>query len=259
MTVIELTNLALLKIGVSKGITALTDASQEAWTAALLYDHTLRAALRAFPWPFATKYADLSLVQGQAWTTTVADILVQAWVSTATYAIGDVVVHSGTIYYAILASLNQPPPNATYWTTTYVEGAHPAEGDWLYSYRWPSDCLFARRMVPAQIGGGRTFSDSPIPFRVGRDVNGLLLYTNESAAVLEYTMIDCDALWANDLWLEAFTWWLGAQMAPSLSQDHKMHEKCLAMFRFTMSLAATVDSREGQLEKPGEAEWIRNR
>jgi uncharacterized phage protein gp47/JayE len=41
-----------------------------------------------------------------------------AWSSTKTYAIGEYVVVSGTVYKAILGSLNATPPNATYWVVS---------------------------------------------------------------------------------------------------------------------------------------------
>jgi hypothetical protein len=223
-----------------------------AWSGSLAYDHHLRANLRVFPWSFATKYAALTVVQGPAtWT----DPLVQAWSASATYAIGDVVDLSGTLYWAVLASLNLTPPNTTYWTET---PSAEANGDWDHAYRWPIDCLFARRMVPAS-GTGRKFDRNPIPFRVGRDVNGLLLYTDEPAAVLEYTMIDCEALWADDLWIDAFTWRLAATLAPSMSRVEKMAEKAWTMYLLTLRQASAVSSNEQQHERAGEAEWIEGR
>jgi hypothetical protein len=249
MTPVELFNLALIKVGHSKGITALTDATREAWTGALVYDTTLRATLRTFPWGFATKYSALTLVQGPTWDD---DATVQAWSATATYAIGDVVDLSGTFYWALAQSLNQTPPNATYWTTDPTEEAN---GDWDYAYRWPTDCLFVRRVVPAS-GVGRKFDNQPIPFRIGRDVNGLLIYTDEPACVIEYTMIDCDNLWTDDLWIDAFTWRLAAMIAPSISRDEKMQEKCIAGYYATLDLARAVSSREQQLEKDGDSDWI---
>lgn len=250
MTAVELLNLALLKIGVSQGITALDQQTQEAWTGELLYDHHLRATLRSFPWGFATKYLELTLVRGPVWDDDTA--LVQAWSAAATYAIGDVVVSASVIYYAIAANTNQLPPNAN-WSTT--EAPEHANGDWLYGYRWPTDCLFGRRLVPAS-GIGRKYDATPLPFRVGRDVNGLLFYANEPAAVLEYTMLDCDNLWADDLWIDAFTWRVAAALAPSLSKIKDMHTIAWRMYLHTLDLASGVSSREQQQEKPGEAEWI---
>ncbi|HJW68709.1 MAG TPA: hypothetical protein VJ829_05065, partial [Candidatus Binatia bacterium] len=143
MTAIELLNLALLKIGVSKGVAALTEASREAWTGALVHDHVLRATLRHFAWPFATKYRGctaaspypLYLVSGPLWDTNPATLtLVQAWSATATYARGDVVRQAAVNYTALADSLNQAPPNAAYWSTAAAD--HPLAtggGDWRYA------------------------------------------------------------------------------------------------------------------------------
>jgi hypothetical protein len=258
MTAVDLANLALLKLGVSQTITTMGDASREAYTAALVYDHQLRAALRRFPWPFATKYADLSLVRGPFWNTDPTTLtLVQAWSATFSYVAGDVVRRSNVNYYCILAHTNQQPPNVTYWSTAEADAPDYANGDWRYGYRWPSDCVFARRLVDAAVG--RAFSPTPIEFRVGRDENGLLLYTNQPDAVLEYTMLDCTDLWSDDLFLDAFTWRLAAVMAPSLERAQKTALECWQMAEATIRVAATVASNEGQQPAPGDADWIRNR
>ncbi len=272
MTAVELLNLALFKIGVSNSIAATTDQTREAFTGGAVYDHTLRATLRHFPWSFATKYAALTLVEGPAPSAT---SLVQAWSSTAAYAIGDVVDSAGTRYYAVAASTNQLPPNGTYWSTTPTTQAN---GDWIYAYRWPSDCLFARRIVnpigsngvspsvfvgagvhTRSVGKGRAFDRYPIPFRIGRDVNGLLVYSNQADAQLEYTMIDCDHLWADDLFIDAFTWRLAAYLAPSLSRMPNAVKDCYGAYEHTLARAAAVSTQEHQPEPNGEAEWIDGR
>lgn len=57
-TQLQVTNLALLRIGVSATIASLDEASREAYTGNLLFEHAIKAVLRAHPWAFATKYAD---------------------------------------------------------------------------------------------------------------------------------------------------------------------------------------------------------
>lgn len=58
-------NVALARIGVNKQLADVgTDTSQEAYTARLLYVLDLESTLRAFPWPFATRYAELVLEAG---------------------------------------------------------------------------------------------------------------------------------------------------------------------------------------------------
>jgi hypothetical protein len=258
MTAVELWNLALIKIGQSQGVSALDDESRAAWTGDLVYDTKLRETLRRFPWGFATKYALLDLVRGLAWDD---DAQVQAWDATYTYAIGDIVEVGGTFYYATAASTNQTPPNASYWTTDSDDLAdryQRANFDWLYGYRWPTDCLFVRR-AKSNADSGRTFDATPTPFRIGRDVNGLLIFTNQQATEIEYTVIDCDNLWADDIFLNAFTWNLAALAAPTLSRNGLTAEDCLRHFETLLMIAATVSSREQQLEKPGEAEHIRAR
>ena len=67
-------NLALHNIGVSQTITALGESSREAFTISMQFDHNLRACLREFDWPWATKYVVLASPSG-----TVADPINPDW------------------------------------------------------------------------------------------------------------------------------------------------------------------------------------
>lgn len=61
----KVANLALSRIGINKEIgTLLTEQSAEAQAARLHYDLSLQATLRDRPWPFATRYATLTLLAG---------------------------------------------------------------------------------------------------------------------------------------------------------------------------------------------------
>jgi hypothetical protein len=254
MTAVQLSNLGLLKIGVSKGIVTVNDSTREAYTIGQFYDTALRATLRAFSWPFATKYAALDLTQGPAWTSAP----VQAWTAAQVYAIGAVVQEASVVYYCVLGhtavAVTNQPPNATYWSTTPTTEAN---GDWLYAYRQPSDCIFARRLVIP--GGRRAYDKDPYPFRIGRDSNGLLVFAQVQDAVLEYTTIDCTNLWVDDLFIDAFTWKLGALAAPSLAKDSKLTLLCEQMFSQTLNTASTVAAKEGQQQPAGDADWLGGR
>ena len=50
------------------------------------------------------------------------------WLSAQAYEIGDVVSRSDVLYRCILASTNNQPPNATYWTALVTGGGTPAAG-----------------------------------------------------------------------------------------------------------------------------------
>lgn len=263
MTPIEIWNMSLLKIGHSQGITALDEASREAWTGALVYDARLRYCLRLFPWAFATKYATLLLARGPVWDEDDAEMTdVDAWDATFTYVVGDVVRQASVNYYAIAGSLNQQPPNASFWapvaTATDAQTPDYANGDWDYAYRWPDDCLFVRRVVPPG-GHGRVFHPDPIRFRTGRDVNGKLIFTHEPEAVIEYTMIDCDNLWTDELFLDLFTWDLAAIAAPSAAKNGLKQTDCLRLRELALQRAAGVDAREMEPDKDGDADWVANR
>lgn len=61
---VGIVNEALSHLGISKEIANLdTEASQEAATARRFYDVALKGTLRAFNWPFATRFATLALVE----------------------------------------------------------------------------------------------------------------------------------------------------------------------------------------------------
>ena len=140
----------------------------------------------------------------------------------------------------------------------------PVNGDWQYAYRYPEDCLLARRLVNAATG--RRYDANPIPFRVGRDVEGeddtvvQLIYTNQVDAVLEYTaLVVMGDTFADPLFEDCLSWFIGSKAAPSLSRDDKMAQRCLVMADVTFQRGTAVSAREAQLEPPGQAEWISGR
>lgn len=60
---VEICNLAISHLGSSKEITSLTERSNEAAACSRFYETALKATLRDFPWPFATRFAALALVE----------------------------------------------------------------------------------------------------------------------------------------------------------------------------------------------------
>ena len=198
-------NQALLKIGISRTIADLTEQTEEAHVAGVIYETTLRSVLRHHPWPFATKYALL-------------------------------VLHSGTAETALNL-------------------------DWQYAYTYPADCLFARRILGAN---HRRFDENPIEFRMGREGDVRVIYTQCAAPVnLEYTAIfDCPVELVDELFMDALTWKLASAIAPALIKGADGQEsglRALQMYRATMDIAATVSAREEQRDPPGDAEWINAR
>ena len=215
-TQLQITNHALAKLGQTRFITDLDEATAEGYTAAQLWDLALRAALRHWDWPFATKYA------GGA--------------------------------------------DATDGYMNLIDGSEsdPAVADeWVYAYRYPLDCLKARRIVKEE-GVGRAFDPEPIPFRVGRTWNGVndvpLIYCNVEDAVLEYTaLVECSEEFFDALFEDALSWRLAGLMAPGLTRTAKTAQECMAMFMAVLDMAKAVAAQESQQEPHGQASWTRSR
>lgn len=215
-TRLQITNQALAKLGQTRFITDLDEATAEGYTAAELWDLALRASLRHWDWPFATKYAGgadavdgyMNLVDGSDSDPVVAD-------------------------------------------------------EWVYAYRYPIDCLHARRLV-TEGGAGRGFDPAPQEFRVGRTWNGVndvpLIYTNVPDAVLEYTaLVECSEDFFDALFEDALGWRLAGLMAPGLTRTAKTATECMQMFMLILDQAKAVAAQEGQQPPHGQASWTRSR
>lgn len=149
--------------------------------------------------------------------------------------------------------------------------ADPINEDWTFGYRYPIDCITARRIVPP--GEKRKYNRAPIVFRVGRqwvgtdgvtplpsDDDTRLIFTDQPDATLEYTaLVTCAENFSDPLFKAAVRWKLASKIAPSLSRVAKMSALCENMFRSTVSEAEKVDMQEQQQEKSGEADWIADR
>jgi hypothetical protein len=132
--------------------------------------------------------------------------------------------------------------------------------EWLYAYRYPVDCLKARRIVPT---AGRKFDPDPIGFRAGRMWDGEnvpIIYSNEADAVLEYTaIVECAQDFFDALFEDALSWRLASKMAPSLSRNGLTVADCWKMYLHTIDTAKSVAAQEQQQEKGGDPDWIRGR
>lgn len=184
-----------------------------------------------------------------------------------------------------------------YATPALVDGAldDHAAPDWIFAYRAPASMLFARRIVKplATTGVGRGFDRTPPPYRVGSDDTGLLIYTNEPSAVLEFTIRPANVLAIGDaLFRDAFSWRLAAALAPALAvpdaedeeqtgkapkvdrkdprpseggrvrlQQLRMERARWAWAKYleALAVARASNANEAQPEERGDADWIRDR
>src|SRR3990172_6032289 len=61
--------------------------------------------------------------------------------------------------------------------------------EWAYAYRYPTDCLLLRRLLSGLRHDNR---QSRAPYRVARDDDGLVIYTDLAEAQMEYTVRETD-------------------------------------------------------------------
>lgn len=200
----EIANLALSHLGINKQIeSVLLDNTAESIVVRLHFARVVNAVLRAFAWPFATRYETLTLVAGTA--------------------------------------------------------ATAANHDWQYSYRAPSDAIFARRILG--VGKKRAPDPNPPRFRIGSDLDGSLVYTNEAAAELEYTArTSCPAIYGDALFLEALEWRLAWAIGPALAKDQKAVDNCLRTYELLIARARVVGANEGEADDNRvDPDWISGR
>lgn len=131
-----------------------------------------------------------------------------------------------------------------------------AVSDWRYAYRYPSDCLFVRRIVVPTVGRN---DPNPPPFRIGRDSEGRLIYTNQEDAEIEYTYNVDDVTEFDPLAVSQLAWKLGAGLGPSLSRIKGVVEMCMQGYEIDKTKAQSRALNEAQQEVPIEAEGIRAR
>lgn len=129
-------------------------------------------------------------------------------------------------------------------------------GDWAFAYRYPADCVFARRIVTETVG--RRNPDPP-PFTIGQDNWGRLIYTDWPNAVLEYTMRVFETERYDPQFTTMLSWYLAHLIANPLSRMANAAGIALGMYKDLKETAAATAFNESQQDDPQEAEWIQGR
>jgi hypothetical protein len=200
-TRVEIANMALSHLGIGKEIGNLdTENSQEAASCRRFFDQARDAVLRAFAWPFATKFEALALV---------AD-----------------------------------PPTET--------------DEWALSYRYPSDCVMLRRI---QSGIRNETPQDRIPYKLGRDTQGELIYTDEPDAKVEYTIRETDPQRYPEDFRLALSFLLAGYIAPRVTggDPFKLGTRAIQLYMQHVSTAEANAANEAVIDRTPEAEMIRAR
>lgn len=137
------------------------------------------------------------------------------------------------------------PHSRRFMTLQLVENDPTSE--WKYSYRYSNDSLLVRRIFS---GLRNDTESSQIPYVIGADNKGLLLYCDLDAAEMEYTD-KCESLaFFPDDFSMAFSLLLAVYMAPSLTKGDSAKLRSAAMELYQQAIADAISNRLGE-ENPG--------
>ena len=130
--------------------------------------------------------------------------------------------------------------------------------DWLFSYRYPSDCLFVRKLLS---GVNITTPNDPIDYKLSKDDTARLIMTNQEDAVVEYTVKITDWNQVPSDFKMAFSFRLGIYICPSLSagDPFKIKADLQQMYLLEISKAEANSINEESNDPDVESEFVRSR
>lgn len=129
--------------------------------------------------------------------------------------------------------------------------------DWAYAYRYPTDCLQARRLVTGMRPAMRTMP--PPPWTVASDDSGKLIYTDQAAAVLEYTRRITDPVQLDPLFVETLRLALALEFGPALAKGGlgaSLRQQIQGEYAQALAIAQAAAGNEQQPDPAPEAEFI---
>ena len=127
--------------------------------------------------------------------------------------------------------------------------------EWAYSYRYPVDCLYARRLV----SGYRVETEfSRLVFEVAGDDGGQLIYSDEEDAVLEYTVKLTNIATAPKDFQITMSFRLASYIAPMVTggDPYKLGQRALQMYFSECSVARANANNEQRKDQPEDTPYI---
>jgi len=156
---------------------------------------------------------------------------------------------------ATLRDFNYPFANTFAVAQLVEENPTP---EWGYSYRYPTGCV---KLIRILSGTRNDTRQSRVPYKIGRDPQGRLVYTDMQEAVFEYTFLITDTSEFTSDAAIALSFRLASYIAPRVTSGdvHKLGDRAIRYYIGEVSLAKTNAVNEQQDEEQPNAEWIRDR
>lgn len=135
------------------------------------------------------------------------------------------------------------------------------ESDFAFSYRYPANSAKLRRLfIPGS--GRRETQLTRIPYQLGRDDAGVLIFTDLEDAYCEYTYKETSEARFDPDFVDSFALFLAHKIAPRLAQggdNGKLGIQALQLYRDSLSWARANALNEEQPDLPVESEFARAR
>lgn len=126
--------------------------------------------------------------------------------------------------------------------------------EWDFSYKYPSDCIAARRVLPD--GGsryGRDALDQQIPFVRGQSGD---ILTQQEQAYLQYTARVIDPTKFSPAFTSAVAWLLAHEIAPALSAKPELSDRCMQYYKASLTDSEAAAANESVGPPPDESEFV---
>lgn len=148
-------------------------------------------------------------------------------------------------------------PFATAFVTLALVAEHPTS-EWIYAYRYPSDCVKFRRILS---GTRNDTAQSKISYRIARDTQGRMIYTDRAEAEAEYTLLETDTSRYSDDFVIALSLRLASYICPRLTagDPFKLRQTTLQLYAFEINTAQANAASEERQEQEPESELLRSR
>jgi len=146
---------------------------------------------------------------------------------------------------------------ATKFVTLNLIEENPSD-EWRYCYKYPVDCINIRRII-----SGRRIDtkESTIPFRIVTDTSGLVIYTDQSNAEIEYTRNLTNAgLFSSEFDL-ALSFRLASLIGARLTggDPFKIKQDMLIQYEIELGRAKKKNMNEEASDRDQESDLIRAR
>jgi len=133
----------------------------------------------------------------------------------------------------------------------------PARDGWAFVYAMPTGCLQPRKMWPAGQGERSLRSDQRIPFAIEKALAGddQVILCDLETPVLFYTARVEDVTKFTPLFVDAFAYLLGAEIAPSLTSKASIEQSARQRYflKISEAQAASLNSQQEDVAPEPEA------